>query len=162
MGTPLHRPKYAKVRLSDIPEEVIEECNLHEKETQDGWVYIKVTKGMYSLPQARSLAHDLLESRLNKEGYNKSKIVPGLWKHKSCPLQFVSVDNDFGIKYPQEEDLDHLIKTLEEYYEIKVDKEGKEFVKIELDWDYENGKVHLSMKPYLDKAYANSTMSRQQ
>jgi hypothetical protein len=29
---------------------------------------------------------------------------------------------------------------------------GKEYVKIELDWDYENQKVHLSMIPYLQKA----------
>ena len=150
--TPLTRPEYAKVRLSDIPDEVIEEYNLREKATPDGWVYLKVTKGMYGLPQAGSLGHDLLESRLNKEGYYKSKIVPGLWKHKSRPLQFVLVVDDFGIKYIRDEDLDHLVKTLEKYYDVKVDKDGKEYVKIELDWDYANGKVHLSMKPYLDKA----------
>ena len=33
-----------------------------------------------------------------------------------------------------------------------MDKEGKEFVKIELDWDYDKGEVHLSMIPYLQKA----------
>ena len=35
---------------------------------------------------------------------------------------------------------------------MALDKEGREYVKIELDWDYEQGKVHLSMKPYRDKA----------
>ncbi len=50
------------------------------------------------------------------------------------------------------EDLDHLINTLKKYYNVKVDTEGKELVKIELDWDYKNRKVHLSMKPYLDKS----------
>ena len=150
--TPLHRPEYAKIRLSDIPDKVIEEYNLHEKATPDGWVYVKVTKGMYGLPQAGSLAHDLLETRLNKAGYFKSKIAPGLWKHKSRNLQFVLVVDDFGIKYLNDNDLDHLITTLEEHYQVKVDKEGKEFVKIELDWEYDKGRVHLSMKPYLDKA----------
>jgi len=43
--TPLRRPEYAKIRLSDIPEEIIEEYNLREKATPDGWVYIKVIKG---------------------------------------------------------------------------------------------------------------------
>ena len=33
-----------------------------------------------------------------------------------------------------------------------MDLEGKEFVKIKLDWDYDKGKVHLSMQPYLQKA----------
>jgi hypothetical protein len=32
--------------------------------------------------------------------------------------------------------LDHLINTLKKYYNVKVDPEGKELVKIELDWDY--------------------------
>ena len=62
------------------------------------------------------------------------------------------VVDDFGIKYLQEDDLNHLIQSLEKHYEIKVDKDGKEFVKIALDWDYKNRKVHLSMKPYLEKA----------
>ena len=48
--------------------------------------------------------------------------------------------------------MDHLIRTLEKYYDVDVDLDGKEFVKIELDWDYENKRVHLSMVPYLQKA----------
>jgi hypothetical protein len=52
----------------------------------------------------------------------------------------------------RKEDLDHLISTLEKYYEVKVDLDGKKYVKINLDWDYANGKVHLSMKPYRKKA----------
>ncbi len=65
----------------------------------------------------------------------------------------VLVVDDFGIKYISKDDLDqHLISTLEKYYEVSVDLDGKEFVKIELDWDYENKRVHLSMAPYLQKA----------
>ena len=150
--TPLKRPEYAKIKLSDIPEEVIKEYNLHQYATPDGWVYIKVSRGMYGLPQAGSLGHDLLEQRLNKEGYFQSQIVPALWKHKTRPIQFVLVVDDFGIKYMKKEDLDHLIQTLEKHYDVSVDLEGKEFVKIQLDWDYENRKVHLSMAPYLQKA----------
>ncbi len=40
--TPLKQPEYAKLKLSDIPEEVIQEYNLREKATPDGWVYIMV------------------------------------------------------------------------------------------------------------------------
>jgi hypothetical protein len=45
------------------------------------------------------------------------------------------VVDDFGIKYINKDDLDHLIQTLEKYYDVAVDLDGKEFVKIELDWD---------------------------
>lgn len=74
------------------------------------------------------------------------------------------VDN-FGIKYVKGENLDHLISSLEKYYEVKVDKEGKQFVKIKLDWDYVKGKVQLSMEPYLKKAlcqFDNLVLSKRQ
>ena len=34
----LKRPEYAKIKLSDIPEEVIIEYKLHQFATPDGWV----------------------------------------------------------------------------------------------------------------------------
>jgi hypothetical protein len=120
--------------------------------TPDEWVYIKVIRGMCGLPQAGSLGHNLLKHHLNKEGYFQSQIVPGLWRHKTKSIQFVLVVDNFGIKYLQRKDLDHLICLLKKYYDAAVDLNGKEFVKIELDWDYENRKVHLSMAPYLQKA----------
>ena len=63
--------------------------------------------------------------------------MSGLWKHKTKTIQFVLVVKDFGIKYINKDDLDHLIRTLEKYYDVAVDLDGKEFVKIELDWYYE-------------------------
>jgi hypothetical protein len=62
-------------------------------------VFLEVTKGMYGLPQAGLLANKLLEKRLNKHGYYQSKLVPGLWKHESCPIMFTLIVNDFGVKY---------------------------------------------------------------
>jgi hypothetical protein len=44
--TPLKCPEYAKIKLSDIPEEVIQKYRLQEKATPDGWVYIMVVRGM--------------------------------------------------------------------------------------------------------------------
>jgi hypothetical protein len=97
--TPLKWPEYAKIKLSNVPEDVKNKYNLNEKATPDGWVYIKVIHGMYSLPQAGSLSRDLLEEQLNQEGYNQSQIVPGLWSHMTKPIKFVLVVDDFGIKY---------------------------------------------------------------
>ncbi|KAL7476520.1 hypothetical protein ACHAW6_002389 [Cyclotella cf. meneghiniana] len=136
--TSLKRPKYTKIKVTDITDEIIEEYKLKEKVTSDRWVYIKVTKGMYGLPQAGSLGHELHKKRLNNKGYSQSQMVPSLWKHRSRPIQFVLVVDDFGIKYIKKRYLDHLIPSFENYYN--------------LDWDYENKKVHLLMKPYLEKA----------
>ena len=107
---------------------------------------------MYGLPQSRSNSHDELKERLNKEGYFKSPLVPALWKHNKQSMQFVLVVDNFGIKYFSSDNLNHLHDSLKQYYDVKLDTEGKEYVKINLDWDYKNKKVHLSMIPYLEKA----------
>ncbi len=83
--TPLLRPEYLKIKLSDIPTEIIAEYNLKAICTNKGHVFIEVTKGMYGLPQAGLLANELLEKQLNKHGYQQSKLVPGLWKHDTRP-----------------------------------------------------------------------------
>jgi len=79
--TPLKRPEYIRVKLADIPQEIIDEYKLREKATPDGSIHIEANKGMYGLPQAGLLANELLEERLNENGYRQSKLVPGLWKH---------------------------------------------------------------------------------
>ena len=50
------------VLLLDIPDKVAKEYKLHTtgKVTSDGFVYVKVRKGMYGLPQAGTLAQELL------------------------------------------------------------------------------------------------------
>jgi hypothetical protein len=40
--TPLKRPEYGRVKQMDIPDKIIDEYNLCEKATPDGWVYFKV------------------------------------------------------------------------------------------------------------------------
>ena len=58
--TPLKWPEFAKIKLSDIPEETIDEYNLRELVDEEGYVYCEITKGMYGLPQAGIIAQDLL------------------------------------------------------------------------------------------------------
>lgn len=59
------------------------------------------------------------------------------------------VDN-FGITYLKQKDLDHLINSLKMYDDVALDTDGKEFVKINLDWDYSVDKLNILMQPYLE------------
>ncbi len=59
--TPLHRPKFIQMKLSNIPDEVVEEYKLREKATKNDSIYIKAKRGMYGLPQSGLLANKLLE-----------------------------------------------------------------------------------------------------
>ena len=48
----------------------------------------------------------------------------GLWRHVTRPISFTLVVDDFGIKYTNKEDVDHLIKCLKENYDLTQDWDG--------------------------------------
>lgn len=85
----------------------------------DSWAYVKVVRGMHGLPHAGSLGHNLAQEHLNKDGYFWSQIVPSLWKHKICTIQFVFEADDFSIKYIKKEDLDCALHSIEKYYKLQ-------------------------------------------
>ena len=87
-----------RLKITDIPQEVIEQYNLMLLVTPDGYVYCKITRGMYGLPQARIIAQELLEKRLAEYGYHQSKIINGFWKHKTKPICFCLIVDDFAVK----------------------------------------------------------------
>jgi hypothetical protein len=56
LNTPMPNPKYMCLLLDIIPDKIIH-YNLCNIDTPDGWVYIKIQKGMHGLPQAGILAN---------------------------------------------------------------------------------------------------------
>jgi len=145
---PLKRPEYIRVKINDVPEEIINEYKLRKKVNKAGMVFIEVTKGMYGLPQVGLLANELLKQRLNKHGYFQSKLVPGLWKHITGPISFTLVVDNFGVKYFGKEDMD----VLQEHYQVKADWMGNIYIGIHMAWDYDKGQVHLYMQGYVQRA----------
>jgi hypothetical protein len=107
---------------------------------------------MYGLLQSGLLANKLLEKRLNKHGYRQSKLVPGLWKHNTRPIQFTLVVDNFGVKYISEEHANHLKRALAKNYKLTCDWTGTQYIGITLHWNYTKGQVHLSMPNYVTKA----------
>jgi hypothetical protein len=152
LETSMKRYEYMRMKLQDIPDEIIEQYKLKEKVDKNGFVYVEIRRGMYDLPQAGIIAQELLEKQLNERGYHQSKFTPGLWTHETCQTKFALVVDDFGIKYESEEDAQHLIDSLTPFYKITVDKEGTRFIGLTLEWDYKNREVHVSMPGYVKKA----------
>ncbi len=68
LNTPMARYEYMRLRLADMPKDVIAHYKLNEIATPDGYIYCKIQKGMYGLPQAGIIAQQLLEERLEKDG----------------------------------------------------------------------------------------------
>ncbi len=152
LNTPMERYEYMCLKLSDIPEEILIEYKLHEIATLDGYVYCKIRKGMYGLPQAGIIAQELLQERLAKMGYHQSKIVPGLWTHKMRNTCFTLVVDNFPIKYTNMEDAKHLIDALQKDCTITGDWDATKYIGLTIEWDYKNKKVYAQMPGYLSKA----------
>ena len=114
--------------------------------------FCEVRCGMYGLPQAGIITQDLLTKQLHKAGYYQSKITPGYWQHNWRPISFTLVVDDFGVKYINKADVEHLISVLKQDYGIDTDWEGTRYLGLTLDWDYINREVHLSMPGYIENA----------
>ena len=107
---------------------------------------------MYGLPQAGIIAQELLQECLAKVGYHQSKIIPGLWTHKTRKICFTLVVNDFAIKYTNLEDAQHLIDVLKKDYTITINWDATKYIGLTLEWDYKNQKVYAHMPGYIQKA----------
>ena len=141
--TPLKRPEYVRLKLTDIPKDIIDEYGLNKKATADSSIYVEANKGIYGLPQAGLIANELIKRRLNKYGHYQRKLVPGLWKYDFRPVQFTLVVDDFGVKYVGKEHVLHLKRVIEENYGVKTDCAGARYIGINIEWDYSNRRVHL-------------------
>ena len=151
LGTPMERPEFMRLPIKVIPQEIIDHYGLNSK-VEDGWVYVKIVKGMYGLPQAGLLANQLLSKRLEKAGYYQCQFTPGLWRHVWRPTTFALVVDDFGIKVVGDKNANHLVRTLEQDYDVMIDWKGELFVGIKLEWNYKNRTLDTHVPDYVRKA----------
>jgi hypothetical protein len=152
LNTPMAQYEYMQLKISDMPDNVIKHYKLHDIVTPDGHIYCEIQKGMYGLPQVGIIVQELLADCLKQHGYTQSKTTPGLWSHKTRPIQFSLVVNNFGVKYVGKENALHLLNTIQKHYKCSCDWDGKRYCGLTIKWDYEGRKVHLSMPTYVKKA----------
>jgi hypothetical protein len=137
-----------RMLLSRFPEEIVDKYNLKALAV-DGWVYIEIRKGMYGLKQAVLLANQLLQTRLAHFGYYPARHTPGLWLHKTRPIAFSLIVDDFAVKYVGKQHADHLRNALLQIYELTTDWEAKLCLVMYLKWDYKNRTCDISMPGYV-------------
>ncbi len=150
--TPMEQREFMRLKLADMPEDVITHYKLCVLQTPDGYVYIHIQKGMYGLPQAGIIAQKLLEKRFNTQGYYQSTITPGFWQHNWRPISFILCVDDFGVKYVGTEHAKHLLQTINAHYNTSHDWQGERYLGLTISWNYPQQLVHLSMSNYCNKA----------
>jgi hypothetical protein len=72
---------------------------------------------MYGLPQAGIIANNKLRKHLATFGYVPTGHTPGLWKHKTGPIQLYLVVDDLGVKYVGKDNAMHLIGAIKSLYD---------------------------------------------
>ena len=147
----MQHPEYMKVHIKNFPQDIIDKYNLNYLVEKDGYVYIKIKKGMYGLKQAALLAYNQLKDNLAKHGYHPIKHTIGLWKHDTRPITFCLCVDGFGIKYTQREDAIHLLNALKEGYTITTDWTGEHFCGLTLNQNYEKQYVDITMPDYVEQ-----------
>ena len=66
--------------------------------------------------------------------------------------------DDFGVKYSNRADLDHLNHALQTKYTITSDFTGTLYCGLTLKWDYQLHYVDIFMPVYVDKALQRFTL----
>jgi hypothetical protein len=139
-----------KMPINLFPPWIIKQYNKHNK-VVSGYIYLQMRKAVWGLPQAGILANKLLQKCLAPHGYYECKDTPGLWMHTTRPITFTLVVGNFGVKYEQQEDVNHLIAALKTKYTLTKDWTGNLYCGIKLNWDYNKRTLDISMPGYIVK-----------
>ena len=82
---------------------------------------MEIHKALYGLSQSGALAAKKLTGDLKPYGYYKIPKTNSLWKHKSCPISFTLVIDDFCVSYVNKADAGHLKAALKNRYPMTID-----------------------------------------
>jgi hypothetical protein len=139
------------IAITSIPQSIIDQYNLLDL-VHNGFVLVVISRGMYGLPQTGILAYNQLVTHLAQHGYAPCTNTPGLWTHENRDVTFCLVVDDFGIKYTNLCDAEHLLTALQARYIVTTDWTGSLYLAMTIDWDYRNHTVDISMPGYVTKA----------
>jgi hypothetical protein len=137
-----------KMLFSRFLAEIVDKYNLGALAV-NGWVRIEIRKGENGLKQAGLIANQLLQARLAPFGYYPARQTPGLWLHKTRPIAFSLIVDDFSVKYVGKQHANHLRNDLLQSYELTADWEAKVYSGMSLKWDYKNRTCDISMPGYV-------------
>ena len=137
--------EFMKLPLSIFPQEIVQHYNLKDIVAADGYVYMDIRKVIPGLKHSGRLARNCLTKNMTRNGYAQVPHIPSLWIHHTSDLVFSLVVENFGIKYTWKEDSNHLLKSLQEDYEITEDWTGYKYLGLTLKWDYFNRNMSVYM-----------------
>ncbi len=115
------------------------------------FVIFRIDQTMYGLKDAGKLSNLRLVSLLlvSASGFLETT-TPCLFRHVSRPISFVLVVGDFGIKYRNRDDYEHLISCLSRLYHVKSHPIASKFLGFAISHDRSQRTLSLSYPGYVD------------
>ena len=74
-----------RLKLRDLPKSVVQQYNMETKATRDGYVHVDIRRGMYGLPQAWLITHQLLEKMGQQAGISAKQDHTGTLDAQLAP-----------------------------------------------------------------------------
>jgi len=99
LGVPMDYYQYIRVQENVIPKEIWDDPGYEIPISDDGYIYLKIHRGMYGLKEAGIIAFNQLVKKLAPSGYEPMPFTPGLWKYLTRKTTFVLCVNNFSVKY---------------------------------------------------------------
>ena len=84
------------------PQDIIDAYNLTALVDNQGWIYMRIKKGMYGIKQAGIIANQELVKHMAPFEYHPVQHTPGLWVHDNRQTIFSLVVDDFVFNIPQQ------------------------------------------------------------
>ena len=72
-----------------------------------------------------------------------------MWEHETRRTKLCLCVDDFGIKSFSDADTNHLLDSLKQHYTVTVDHQGTNFCGLNIDWNYKEGYVDISIPHYI-------------
>jgi hypothetical protein len=150
LASPMKNNEFMLIKYKYFPAAIRKQYNLDRFVSSDGYIYIRIKKGMCGLKQAAILAYKHLVNQLAPHGYqHPCPCTTGLWQHDTRPTKFCLCVDDFGVKYFSTTDADHLLTSLRKHYKISVDLAGTDYCGLSIKWNYAKKYVDISMPGYV-------------
>jgi hypothetical protein len=109
-------------------------------------------RAVWGLPHAGILANKCLRQKLTPFGYYESTNTPGLWLHNTRPILFTLVVDNFGDKYVNSDNVQHLIVSItKKNYSLTKNWTGDLYCGMKLEWGYVNRTVDTLMSGCVKK-----------
>jgi hypothetical protein len=70
LASPMKNPEFMRIKYKYFPQAIRKQYNLDRFLAPDGYIYIRIKKGMYGLKQAAILAYQHLVNQLAPHGYH--------------------------------------------------------------------------------------------